>query len=729
MKQLQPSQPYLQLGSYGESKRQFILRGTDFERHKVISGITGAGKSFFLASIFLLIFRLGITVLLIDPNGDLAKLILTLLASSDYFTHPLAFSRLWYVDFKRAEKDYAIAFNVLKQPYEAHTTANNLLESMHRAFPVNGTTASLDNVILAASLVLIENSLPITQLPRLILDASFRDRLLPHVSDPLVVQFFKSKFGDKINSNLVDSTMRRSFLLTFTPVLRNTLGQRENMLNMRRILDTGISCIFNLGGLDDQSKRLLGGALLVNIEQAFLSRADSDPHMRKPAHIIIDEFPVFASHSEQSFAVILEQVRKYKGTLYLAYQTQSQLSSGMAGSLQNAVSINMKSGYADSSTLVQQFYRPRIEQPDSVYTDVLRFIGLLPEKEQSVFTNVGNTNEAKYLFETLQRQEAIVTLNGVSTLIKTNTIPRVHVDPRKIAEIEHTYATKLLTPLSQIEREQKKSNLVLLPSGTGTFKRRTFTPAQKQSKLFTLFTGDLEQDILTALSHFSYVTLTQLASLLGKEKSVNYLRKKLTQMGDEKNIAVSLLPRVAGGKPLQVYCAQGSGDRKQLFLEHTLDCTQALLAGFQVPHIAPSLTLVDLKDERSLKASAASSPVIPDGLLSYQTQTGEVITIALEIDRATENDTRISEKFLNYPAWIEHMGVSALTIAFLVTSGDTKRVSTLVALAKETLGESDLASLFLFAYVPGEKCTPRVFLDPVFSGLDNSPHALIEKPY
>src|SRR5260370_20159260 len=108
--------------------------------------------------------------------------------------------------------------------------------------------------------------------------------------------------------------MRRSFLLTFSPVLRNTLGQKENRLNMRRILDTGISCIFNLGGLDDQSKRLIHGALLVNIEQAFLSRADIDPNARKPAHVITDEFVVFSNHNDQSFSVILEQVRKYKGT-------------------------------------------------------------------------------------------------------------------------------------------------------------------------------------------------------------------------------------------------------------------------------------------------------------------------------------------------------------------------------------------------------------------------------
>ena len=210
-------QPSLVLGHTVEGKHLFALSGTDFEKHKVISGITGAGKSFFLASIFLWLFRLGVTVLLIDPNGDLAKLILTLLASSDYFTNPRAYARLWYVDFKRSEKGAAIAFNVLKQDYESHTTADNFLDAMHRAFPVTGTTSSLDNVVLASCLALIENSRPITDLPRLILDADFRDKLLRHVSDPLVSLFFKSEFGDKVNKNLIASTMRRSFLLTFLP--------------------------------------------------------------------------------------------------------------------------------------------------------------------------------------------------------------------------------------------------------------------------------------------------------------------------------------------------------------------------------------------------------------------------------------------------------------------------------------------------------------------------------
>src|SRR5260370_27641936 len=105
---------------------------------------------------------------------------------------------------------------------------------MHRAFPFSGTTTSLDNVLEAASLVLIENSLPITELPRLILDADFRERLLQNVSDPLVTSFFRSEFGEKTNKNLVASTIRRSFLFTFIPVLRNTLVQKETRLHTPR---------------------------------------------------------------------------------------------------------------------------------------------------------------------------------------------------------------------------------------------------------------------------------------------------------------------------------------------------------------------------------------------------------------------------------------------------------------------------------------------------------------
>src|SRR6266702_644108 len=99
MSKLQRSrQPLLHIGSTrgGES---ITLTGSDFERHKWIIGITGSGKSTFLAWIALLLLRQEIAFCIIDPHGDLCRLILSLLAGSGFFNHDKAYQRLWFIDF------------------------------------------------------------------------------------------------------------------------------------------------------------------------------------------------------------------------------------------------------------------------------------------------------------------------------------------------------------------------------------------------------------------------------------------------------------------------------------------------------------------------------------------------------------------------------------------------------------------------------------------------------
>ncbi len=717
-------QPFLHIGTTSEGE-SITLTGQELSRFKWVQGLSGSGKSTFMAWLVLSLLRLNYTVVLIDPHADLTRLILGLLAATDFFKHPKSFERLNFIDFAR--KDAAPAFNVLKQEHiNNYQVAQNFLQAIHRAWPSSSSTTALDNTTEYSAFVLAECGLPITPyLQRFLLDAQYRNSLLAKIKDQQIIQFFNFTFSDKVNSTLIASTMRRLDLLTFSPTLRHALGQRANILNFRSMWDKNVSCLISLGGLSESEKRLVGCLLLVSIEQHFLSRLDLPPERRSPVALIVDEAPLFISQDETSFTNILEQCRKAGATCTtFANQTITQLSKGMLGSLQNALPIIFKAGTQDSSELASRFYRPTVEENVSLFD----LLSLTPQPTPGVFSTVRNMQEARMLFENLQRQEAIVMLPGRAVKIKTPTIP-VNIDQKKLALIEHEYAKRLLTPLSHIEREQAKSNLVLVSSAPPSINRRTYQPATTPQKPLTLFTGDLEHDIHAALSHFSYSTLQQLASLLGREKSVNYLRKKLSSMTDEHKIAVTLLPRVSGGKPLQVYSAVGAGERKQLFLEHSLDCTQALLAGFHVPQIEPSLTLISLKDERTVKAMQPSSSIIPDGLVTYQTQVGECIHIALEIDRNTENRERIEQKYTGYPAYIKSVGLDALTIAFVVTAGDRKRVSSLMEQALETIGDTDLASLFLFAAVPVDTISPRLFLDPVFTGLDNSTQALIEKLY
>src|SRR5437879_5136457 len=95
-------QPFLLLGTTSEGNA-VTLTGSDFEWHKVISGITGSGKSTFLAWIAISLLRQGIAFSLIDPHGDLCRLILQLLLSSDFFSSQRSFQKLWFCDFNRKD--------------------------------------------------------------------------------------------------------------------------------------------------------------------------------------------------------------------------------------------------------------------------------------------------------------------------------------------------------------------------------------------------------------------------------------------------------------------------------------------------------------------------------------------------------------------------------------------------------------------------------------------------
>src|SRR6266700_5541039 len=136
LSQLQRNKPLLPLGHTVEGNKLVALDGFNFERHKHIIGISGSGKSSFIASIVVFLLRLGIAFCLIDPHGDLATLIVSLLASSDFYTNPRAYDRLWLVDYSRA--DAAIAWNVLKQDHiDNYKVASNIVEAIHRAFPTS----------------------------------------------------------------------------------------------------------------------------------------------------------------------------------------------------------------------------------------------------------------------------------------------------------------------------------------------------------------------------------------------------------------------------------------------------------------------------------------------------------------------------------------------------------------------------------------------------------------
>jgi hypothetical protein len=313
---------------------QLSLTPADQEYHATVWGRTGSGKSKLLQSIFIQHLNKGHGVGLVEPHHDLSFDTLTYLIIRGYFRRPDAYERLIYLDWGNGA---FVPFNVLADARDPHSAALNALEAMLRVWPELREAPLFQTLFLSSLMVLIANELPITFLYQLLSDGDFRHRCLKRVTDPLIHQTFDS--FDKLGRDQVQaagSTLRRAFLLSFSPLARYTLGQPENWLNFRQLMDEGRSVIINLGNVNDhETRRLLGAMLLVQIEQAALSRTDQAPSQRTPFTLLVDEWPSFAAQDD-TIGTILSQTRKFKLRLYLAAQSLAQISSSrLSGALEN----------------------------------------------------------------------------------------------------------------------------------------------------------------------------------------------------------------------------------------------------------------------------------------------------------------------------------------------------------------------------------------------------------
>ena len=306
--------------------------------HTAVFGSTGVGKSYLAHTVAVQhVVNRGGGVGVIDPHADLSFGILSYLVAGGFYRQPEAFDQVVYLDFS---DDAFIPFNVLNQPHQsAHATAEMVLEAMERTFKDLTTGAPLlKTLFLAGVVTLIENGLPLTCLYQLLLDQDFRSRCLRRVSDPLVHQTFSSLDQQRGGTAAqAASTLRRAFLLTFSPVARYTLGQPENVLDLRTIMDEGKTLLLNLGSIaHPRTKRFMGALVMTLLEQAALSRADLPPARRRPFTAIVDEWPVISARQPETLSSILDTARKYGLSLWLLGQHASQIGAArLSGALEN----------------------------------------------------------------------------------------------------------------------------------------------------------------------------------------------------------------------------------------------------------------------------------------------------------------------------------------------------------------------------------------------------------
>lgn len=460
----------LTLGTHGPSvlRRPLRLSAAQSRTHMHVIGVSGFGKSRFLAGLFLSMRDAGLPATLIDPHGDLARLVLGHLVQRGVYRSPDAFTRLLYLDLPAAQRQGRfLPFNLLDQPYDPHTVARNVLEAFQRAWPAlaDGAAPRFDKLVQNGVKVLISNRLPLPALYRFLTEQPFRETLLAAESDPDVVSLWRDwydRLPERLRLEYADSTLSRVNLLVFDPVLKYSLAQRRSLLNFREVLDQGRSLIVNLALASKDARRLLGCLFTVAAEHAALSRAELPAGVRQASHhLIIDEFSDFTAQSEEALTTMLSQTRKFGLFLVMAHQTWSQASRQLRGAMQNAgLEVVFRVGREDAehSAAIMGQVDPRTVRQDGE-DDTSETVGMREQWEGWTQELYGQWQGEAYVSINNLRPHpfpmGLFRSRSPRRVVKLQPlpVPDAVVDPDELARVEERYLATCFRPRAEVERE------------------------------------------------------------------------------------------------------------------------------------------------------------------------------------------------------------------------------------------------------------------------------------
>jgi hypothetical protein len=347
----------------GERRLPFGLAVEERRLHSYVVGKTGTGKSTLLATMIRQDLEAGRGVGLIDPHGDLAEHVLSLVPDTRA-------GDLLY--FNAADTEHPVGFNLLSvgTPASRPLVASGVVGVFKKLYG-ESWGPRLEHFLRNSILALLESPSPsLLLLPRLLTDRGFRSRLLQHVRDPLLRSFFLEEFegyDPRWRAEALSPILNKVGQFLASPVVRHIVGQGGPGFDLRELMDGGGIFIANLasGRIGEDNCDLLGGLLVAGFQLAAVSRADQPEEERRDFFLFVDEFQHFAN---DAFASILSEARKYRLSLTLSHQYLDQVEAAVSDAVfGNAGSLCVfRVGAGDTTRLVKEL-APVFDTQDLVH--------------------------------------------------------------------------------------------------------------------------------------------------------------------------------------------------------------------------------------------------------------------------------------------------------------------------------------------------------------------------
>lgn len=296
--------------------RTFGIKQEDRFMHTYVIGKTGTGKSTLLKTMLMQDIHAGRGVCLLDPHGDLVESVykdIPLECQKDiiYLNVPDVSLSLRYNPFKRVS-------------YEKRSLVASSILDVFKKLWFDAWGVKLEHILRHAILTLLDQpNANIADIPKVLLDKSFRKQAIAHIHNPSVKDFWEKEFSAFTKYDLLPALNKIGGMLAH-PAIKRVLIENPDEISLRKAMDEKKIILVNLskGHLGEDVAHILGALLISSISSAAFSRVDTEEDLRVPHMVYMDEFHNFTT---LSLVNMFSELRKFKVGMTLAHQYLHQL--------------------------------------------------------------------------------------------------------------------------------------------------------------------------------------------------------------------------------------------------------------------------------------------------------------------------------------------------------------------------------------------------------------------
>ncbi len=266
------------------------------------------------------------------------------------------------VYFRPADRDCTVSWNpmVVEPGDDRALAAGELFSILKRSIGERSIGARADAILSSSLAALVGRpGATLWSVARLLEDEAFRTSVIADLDDPYLSAFWTGTFPEYPDSAVLPVVHRLTQFLRL-PTLRAALCHPASSFSLRESLANDRIVLFDVSGLDPDATMLVGQMLLSKFQIELMRRERVPEQERRPFHVYVDEFHVFATTAEGTWRELLARGRRYGLGLHLFTQHPNQLPRSLQheifGNVSSVIALNLSG--TDAATIRRELLVP-----------------------------------------------------------------------------------------------------------------------------------------------------------------------------------------------------------------------------------------------------------------------------------------------------------------------------------------------------------------------------------